>query len=97
MNSQEYYALKDFYKAYYNGHQYRDVIYKKIPTVKDDGKVIALKYNPDDKMRPYEKFIKFLTSSHHRSSNGSLMATITHYPNYITYQSNQEEDKLTDR
>lgn len=97
MKSQEYYALKDFYKSYYNGHQYRDVVYKKIPTVKNDGAAITLKYNPDDKMRPYEKFIKFLTSSMHRGSNGSLMATITHYPNYLTYQSKQEEDRLSDR
>ena len=97
MNSHEYYALKDFYKSYYNGHQYRDVVYKKIPTVKDDGTAVTLKYNPDDKKRPYEKFIKFLTSSNHRGSNGSLMATITHYPNYLTYQSNQEEDRLSDR
>lgn len=97
MKSQEYHTLKEYYHSYYNGHQYRDVVYKKIPTVNDDGAPITLKYNPDDKMRPYEKFYKFLTSSMHRGSNGSLMATITHYPNYLTYQSKQEEDRLTDR
>lgn len=99
MSEAEYMALKNFYRNYYNGHHFRDVVFKTTPTFKDpDGIAYPLKFNPDkDKVRPDAKFIKYLTSSRHRNSNGSLMASITHYPNYLTWNAKNEEDRLTDR
>lgn len=98
MNSKEYYALKEFYRNYYNGHQFREVYYLKMPTVKTKRWVsIPLEYRQDDKLRPDAKFYKWMTSTHHRNSNGSLIAAITHYPNYLTWNDGKEEDRLTDR
>ncbi len=100
MNARErHQALKEYYRNYYNGHHFREVYYLKMPTVKSKRWLpVALKYNPNmDKMLPYERFNKFLTSKNHRSSNGSLIAAITHYPNYITWTGGNEEDRLTDR
>lgn len=96
MNSQEYYALKEFYRNYYNGNHFREVYYLMMPTVKSKKWTsIPLEYKQNDKVRPYEKFYKYLM--HHRSSNVSLIAALTHYPNYLTWNGKQEEDRLTDR
>lgn len=98
MTKANHMALKEFYRNYYNGHHFREVYYLKMPTVKTKKWTpIPLKYNPDNKMLPYEKFNRFLLSSKNRNENGSLIAAITHYPNYLTWNGKQEEDRLTDR
>lgn len=99
MNARErHHALKDFYHSYYNGNHFREVYYLKEPTVKTNKWVaIPLDYNPDvDKMLPYEKFYKHLMR-HRKMGNESLIAAITHYPNFLTWQGKLEEDRLTDR
>lgn len=88
--------LSDFYRAYYNGHHFRDVTFR-MKTVSGD-KVHDLKYNPDvDKLLPYEKFRRFLINPIHNNSNADLMAGISHYPTYLTWNVHDEADVLTDR
>ena len=88
--------LSDYYKKYYNGHQYRDAVFRMRTATGD--KAYPLNYNPAyDTDYPYEKFRKFLTKPQHHISNSDLLVGISWYSNYNTWVSKEAMNVCTDR
>lgn len=89
--------LSDYYRAYYNGHHFRDVVCRiKTPS---GHKAYELKYQPaaDSRILPYEKFRRFIINPSYHKSNADFMAGISHYPNYLKWESHNTLDVVTDR
>ena len=88
--------LSDYYKAYYNGHHWRDAVCRMRTASGDKPKTLT--YKPDmDRHPPYEKFRRFLMNPSHHAENTDLYVGISYYPNYLKWTAHEELDVHTDR